>query len=185
MTVAGPVAAPPIVNPSGVDGDRDGFFAGQDCNDANAAIRPGAQEIKGNRTDENCDGTAEPFPTLASGVVSKWDVKGSRLTLTTLQVTQQFPSGWKARIICRGKPKCTFTSKSLKAGKVRRSAATIISSLTKRQRVFRAGQTVEIWVSGPNLNTKVARLVLKRNRIPVTEPFCVLPGSSLVQKTCT
>ena len=81
VTVAGPVAAHPIVNPSGVDGDRDGFFAGQDCNDANAAIRPGAQEIKGNRTDENCDGTAEPFPTLASGVVSKWDVKGSRLTL--------------------------------------------------------------------------------------------------------
>ena len=64
-------------------------------------------------------------------------------------------------------------------------AATIISSLSKRQRVFRAGQTVEIWVSAPNFNTKVARLVLKRNRIPATEPFCVLPGSSLVQKTCT
>ena len=146
---------------------------------------PGRRRSRATRTDENCDGIAEPFPTLASGVVSKWDVKGSRLTLTTLQVTQQFPSGWKARIICRGKPKCTFTSKSLKAGKVRRGAATIISSLTKRQRVFRAGQTVEIWVSAPNFNTKVARLVLKRNRIPVTEPFCVLPGSSLVQKTCT
>ena len=181
--VAGPTATTP--QPGGIDSDRDGFFAGQDCNDANAAIRPGAQEIRGNRTDENCDGTADPFPTVASGVVSKWDVKGSRLTLETLQVTQQFPRGWKARITCRGKPKCTFASKTLKAGKVRRGAATIISSLSKRQRVFRAGQTVEIWVTAPDFNTKVARLVLKRNRIPGTEPFCVLPGSSLVQKTCT
>ena len=57
---------------------RDGFFAGQDCNDANAAIRPGAVEIKGNRIDENCDGLAEPFPTLTSGVVNKWDVEGRR-----------------------------------------------------------------------------------------------------------
>ena len=100
VSVAGPVAAP-SANPSGLDSDRDGFFAGQDCNDANAAIRPGAVEVKGDRTDENCDGTAEPFPTLTSGVVSKWDVKGGRLRLTTLQVTQQFPRGWKVRIICR------------------------------------------------------------------------------------
>ena len=48
----------------GIDADKDGFFAGQDCNDNNAAIRPGAVEVKGNRLDENCDGLAEPFPTL-------------------------------------------------------------------------------------------------------------------------
>ena len=43
-----------------------------------------------------------------------------------------------------------------------------------------------MWVSAPNFNTKVARLVLKRKgRIPMTEPFCVLPGPTKVQKTCT
>ena len=52
-------------------------------------------------------------------MASKWDVKGSSLMLTTLQVTQQFPKGWKVRINCSGKPKCTFKTKSLKAGKVR------------------------------------------------------------------
>ena len=60
----------------GIDNDKDGFFAGQDCNDGNAAIRPGAVEIKGNSIDENCDGLAEPFPTLTAGVASKWDVEG-------------------------------------------------------------------------------------------------------------
>jgi Big-like domain-containing protein/putative metal-binding protein len=41
---------------AGVDADRDGFFAGQDCNDANAAIRPGATDVPDNGVDENCDG---------------------------------------------------------------------------------------------------------------------------------
>jgi hypothetical protein len=185
-TVKVNVVAPsiPLPNPSGLDNDRDGFTAGQDCNDANAAIRPGAVEIKGNNLDENCDGFAEPFPTLSSGVVSKWTAKGTRLTLTTLQVTQQFPKGWKAKIYCKGKH-CPFKSKTLKAGKVKKGAATVISSLSKSQRRFRAGQTVDIWVSAPSFNTKVARYELKKGKIPVTQPYCVLPGQTRVQKTCT
>ena len=95
------VAAGPCV-PAGIDGDKDGFFAGQDCNDANAAIRPGAVEVKGNRIDENCDGLAEPFPTLASGVATNWDAKGNAITLKTLQVTQQFPKGWSVKILLQG-----------------------------------------------------------------------------------
>jgi PKD repeat protein len=188
------VAAPPtgggggggsaVVVPAGIDSDRDGFFAGQDCNDNNAGIRPGAVEVKGNNLDENCDGLAEPFPTITSGVASKWDVKGSRLTLTALQVTQQFPKGWKAKIFCRGS-KCPFKSKNLKAGKVSKGAATIITSLSKKQRKFRAGQTLEVWISAPNFNTKVSRLVLKKGKIPTTQPFCVLPGQTKVQKTCS
>jgi hypothetical protein len=174
-----------IVQPAGIDNDKDGFFAGQDCNDNDAAIRPGAVEVKGNRFDENCDGLAEPFPTLTSGVASKWDVKGSRLTLTSLQVTQQFPKGWKAVIKCSGKPKCSFKSKSLKAAKVKRGAASVIAKLSKKQRRFKAGQTVEVWVSAPGFNTKVARLRLRKGKIPTTQPFCVLPGSTKVQKTCT
>ncbi len=59
-------------------------------------------------------------------MASKWDVKGSRLTLTSLQVTQQFPKGWKAKILCKG-AKCPFKSKNLKAGKVSKGASTIIS----------------------------------------------------------
>ena len=171
--------------PSGIDNDKDGFFAGQDCNDANAAIRPGAVEVKGNNLDENCDGLAEPFPTLTSGVASKWDVKGSSLTMTSLQVTQQFPKGWKAVIKCSGKPKCSFKTKTLKAGKVSKGASTVISSLSKKQRKFKAGQTVEVWVSAPNFNTKVARLVLRKGKIPTTQPFCVIPGQTKPQKTCS
>ena len=34
---------------------------------------------------ENCDGLAEPFPTLTSGVATSWAAKGNAITLKTLQ----------------------------------------------------------------------------------------------------
>ncbi|MDA0179015.1 putative metal-binding motif-containing protein [Solirubrobacter phytolaccae] len=177
---------PPVVVPAGVDGDGDGFFAGQDCNDASRAIRPGAVEVKGNRVDENCDGVVEPFPTLTAGVVHNWGFKrnGSAFTLRVLQVTQQFPKGWKAEIKCSGK-KCPFKAKTLKAAKVKRNASSVIGSLSSKQRKFRAGQTVEVWVSAPGFNTKVARIPLKKGKQPVIQALCVVPGQTKPQKSCT
>ena len=40
----------------GVDSDKDGFATTVDCNDASAAIRPGAPEVFGNGVDEDCNG---------------------------------------------------------------------------------------------------------------------------------
>ena len=67
---------------------------------------------------------------------------------------------------------------------MRRGASNVITSLTKKQRSFKAGQTVEVWVSAPNYNTKVARFKLRKGKIPTTEPFCALPGQIRPQKTC-
>ena len=41
-----------------------------------------------------------------------------------------------------------------------------ILSLSRKQRKFRVGQTVEVWVSAPNFNTKVARIALKKGKQP-------------------
>jgi Ca2+-binding RTX toxin-like protein len=42
------------------DNDQDGFGAGTDCNDANAAIHPGAVDVAGNGVDEDCSGADAP-----------------------------------------------------------------------------------------------------------------------------
>jgi hypothetical protein len=49
-------------NPGQFDADEDGFGAASDCNDANAAVFPGATEVC-NQIDDNCDGVADGDPT--------------------------------------------------------------------------------------------------------------------------
>ena len=81
--------------------------------------------------------------------------------------------------------KCPFKSKKLKLGKTRRAAKNALGSLKAKQRKFRAGQTVEVQVSAPGFNTKVSRWVLKKGKVPPTQPFCVIPGERTTRKTCT
>ena len=174
-------APPSFSSPGGLDTDRDGFFAGQDCNDGNAAIRPGALELRGNRVDENCDGLAEPFPTVTSGVSAKWDIDGSRFTLTQLTISNP-PKGAKLELRCTGRG-CPLRSSKL-SGKVRRGALNALPSLGKKTK-YRAKQTLEVRISAPGFNTKVARLSLKAGKVPPVVALCLAPGTSKPQKTCT
>ena len=45
-----------------LDDDADGYNRPQDCNDADPAIHPGANDVAGNGVDEDCDGADRPVP---------------------------------------------------------------------------------------------------------------------------
>jgi hypothetical protein len=60
---------PTTPDPNGCDADGDGVCAPQDCNDADLAIYPGAEDLDGDAVDQNCDGVdgwADPAATPAT-----------------------------------------------------------------------------------------------------------------------
>ena len=94
-----------ITAPAGIDADGDGFFRGtnpgQDCDDGNARINPGATDVRGNRVDENCDGRRAPFLLVGATPKTTWSVLGSRLTLVELRI-RGWAKGTKADLRCAG-----------------------------------------------------------------------------------
>jgi hypothetical protein len=130
--------------------------------------------------DENCDGSAEPFPTVTSGVSAKWDISGSRFTLTQLTISNP-PRGASLQFRCAGSG-CPVRSKNL-SGQVRRGLLNARPSLGKKLR-YRAGQTIEVRIAASGFNTKVAQIKLRAGRTPSVMPLRLAPRASRPQKAC-
>jgi len=182
LQVAAGAPTPPVpVGAGPLDSDRDGFFSGQDCNDHDPNVHPGAREIRGNAVDENCDGLAEALATVSSGISHRWHVDGARFRLTQLTISSP-PRGGKFEIRCSGRH-CPFSSRRI-TGKVRRGVLNALPSLGKKLH-FRAKQTIEVRIGAPGLNTKVAQLKLRAGQIPTTVALCLPPHASHPQRSCT
>jgi hypothetical protein len=163
---------PYATKPPPVDADKDGFFAGQDCNDANAAIRPGAVEVPGNGVDENCDGIDPPLERIGSGVSSQWIVRGRRVRLVRMRV-RDVPAGGRVELRCRGR-RCPV--RRVRSG---RSSVDLAKRIRRAKRGhFRAGQTIEVRISAAGRIGKVVRYRLRKRRAPDGRVLCLPPGRS-------
>jgi hypothetical protein len=160
--------------PPPADADGDGFFAAQDCNDANAAIRPGAPEVRGNGVDEDCDGRDAGLLVITSDVASGWKVVGARFTIRKLRV-RGLPARARVEFWCKGR-RCPV--KRVRAGGMRRGRVNVLARLRRVRHRFRAGQTLEVRITAPSRIGKVVRYRLRRGRVPDGRPFCLQPAAT-------
>jgi len=165
--------------PVPTDADGDGFIAGAgfDCNDSDPTIRPNAEDIIGDKIDQDCDGVDEPRPyvdfNLARGF-SKPTPQGSKvmiLSLTNLSSTYRVEVSCKA-VLARIQRRCPFKRKTVKpSAKTGRAS---LASLFKRRRLAPT-TTIELKITAPGFNGKVRRFTIRANApVRVHRTLCII-----------
>jgi hypothetical protein len=168
-----PVAAPSAPT----DADRDGFNSLLDCNDASAAIRPGAREIPGNKVDENCDGLRPDFPLTGASITIFLSVTRTSARITELTLNA-VPARSRAEIRChhpRKRPKaCPFTKVRRTFAKAQRKVG--LTSVFKRRKLP-VGTVIEVRLIVPGAIGKVrSERIVRRNSKRTLS--CIRPGAT-------
>jgi len=157
------------------DADGDGSPAGQDCNDTNPGIRPGAVDIPGNGVDEDCDGR-DATVRLASGFGYGWKAYRRYTIATSLSVTK-IPAGAKVTVRCKGRG-CPFKVKRKSFKKFTRiyNVAKLFNRRKGGKRRFarlRPRTRIEIRVTKPNTIGRYATFVVRSGKIPTFKSGCL------------
>jgi sugar lactone lactonase YvrE len=156
------------------DADGDGVAPPVDCNDGNAAIRPGAVDKPGDKIDQDCNGADAKFPLLKARSNFSWAFTGSRTLLTKVDVTG-LAGGETIKVTCKGKG-CSFKTKTYKKVKKGKKSLT---SLFGRQRKLSKGARIEVRVTGSSaVGSSAVLTVGKRKKDPKIVRRCLRPGAS-------
>ena len=159
-------------NPN-LDRDGDGFPQPGDCNDASAAVRPNAPEIRGNAVDENCDRRADPFAQLGAVVSNQWAIARRNARLLSL-VVHNAPRG--ARIVL------TCTGKDCPVKRRRRTVSRELQRVTLhtgfRKKRLRAGTRLRLSITAAETVGRTYTYVVKRGALPTKTTVCRAPGEA-------
>jgi streptogramin lyase len=162
-----------VTTPAG-DADGDGVAPPVDCNDGNAAIRPGAVDKPGDKIDQDCSGADAKFPALKARANFSWAFVGSRTLLTKVDVTA-LAGGETVKVTCKGKG-CSFKTKTYRKVKKGKKALT---SLFGRKRKLGTGARIEVRVTGSSaVGSSAVVTVGKRRKDPKIVRRCLQPGAS-------
>ena len=166
-----PTPAPPVIVPEAprVDGDGDNYPAALDCNDANAAVNPGAVDTPGDSVDDDCVGG--PAPPLEMAPTVSWDHKASRRsTVFTSFSVSNVPPGSTVAVRCKGK-RCP------KAVTRRNVGGTINLRSFVRRRKFAVNNTIEVRITRDTYRGVVKTLKIRSRKKPLLTTRCLAPGA--------
>ena len=97
-----------------VDADGDGVLGSADCNDANAAIHPGARDVPANGIDEDCD-HVDARVRLDPPIRNRWAYAKTFSTVLALKA-RNVPAGAAVEVRCSGPRPRRRTRKNRKVG---------------------------------------------------------------------
>ncbi len=163
------------VVPPPVDNDRDGVVAGPDCDDHDAAIKPGAAEVRGNTVDENCDGRVEPYPRApATTTLTSSSVRAGRTRIKSL-VVRQVNRAFSVRVRCTGGGCRTRVNRtfSVPPGRSKLSLTGMVHGLR-----LASGAKLSIKVSGNGYLSRVFVYTMRRGKPPARSARCANPGAT-------
>ncbi len=157
--------------PAGVvDADGDKVSPPADCNDANAAIRPGAKDKPGDGIDQDCAGGDAKFPRLNANPRIGWRIGPGYTRLTKVWATR-LAGGETAHITCKGRgcPLASKTFRNLKSGTRK------FSQFNGRR--LRPGTVVQMRITKPDTIGAVATLTMRSGKDPKIVLACLRPGA--------
>ena len=169
---------------------RDSPFSGYLGNDS-VRYRATSTGLKSNEAKMEINVVAPAPPArkprmVNASVTYNWSVKRTRHTFTRL-VVRNLPVGSTVTLRCSGK-RCRLKSLTIKRS--RKSTMNVLNAKAlrgkhKKRTRFRSGQSVDVRVAAPGMNTKMLRFVLRTGVVAKHRSYCVPLGAKRAQRSCS